>query len=74
MSECATEDTKGFFFGYFWAFYMASQIFGNLLAAYVLGNLSEEIFFVLMSIISLSASISFFFLKDPYSSIPTLKR
>jgi hypothetical protein len=24
MSDCATTKTKGFFFGYFWAFYMAS--------------------------------------------------
>jgi hypothetical protein len=24
MSSCATEETKGFFFGYFWVWYMAS--------------------------------------------------
>ena len=39
ISECATERTKGFFFAFFWSFYMGSQVFGNLIAAYVLGEL-----------------------------------
>ena len=38
IAECATEETKGFYFAFFWAFYMGSQIFGNLIAAFVLGN------------------------------------
>lgn len=36
ISDCAGETTRGFFFGYFWAFYMASQVIGNLLAGLVL--------------------------------------
>ena len=37
ISDCATERTKGFYFALFWAFYMGSQVFGNLIAAFVLG-------------------------------------
>ena len=39
ISDCANEATKGFYFSYFWAFFMGSQVFGNLIAAYVLGLL-----------------------------------
>lgn len=39
ISDCATEKTKGFYFSYFWAFYMQSQIFGNLIAALILGEM-----------------------------------
>lgn len=39
ISDCATEKTKGFFFAFFWAFYMGSQVIGNLIAAFVLGSL-----------------------------------
>ena len=35
IADCASEENKGFFFSYFWAFYMASQVFGNLIAAFV---------------------------------------
>lgn len=40
MSDCATEETKGFFFSYFWAFYMSSQIFGSLIAVYCLNTMN----------------------------------
>jgi len=39
ISECATETTKGFYFSYFWMFYMLSQVFGNLIAALILGEM-----------------------------------
>jgi hypothetical protein len=37
ISECACDSNKGFFNSYFWAIFMMSQIFGNLIAAIVLG-------------------------------------
>jgi MFS family permease len=40
ISDCATEKSKGFFFAYFWAFYMGSQVFGSLITALILGNVS----------------------------------
>ena len=38
ITDCTTEETKGFYFAFFWAFYMGSQVFGNLIAALILGN------------------------------------
>lgn len=40
IAECADESTKGFFYGYFWAFYMSSQIIGNIIGAVVLSGSS----------------------------------
>lgn len=39
IADCSSDENKGFFFSYFWSFYMTSQIFGNLTAAFVLGEL-----------------------------------
>jgi len=36
VTECATEETKGFYFSYFFIIFMVSQILGNLVAALVL--------------------------------------
>jgi MFS family permease len=66
ISECATEETKGFYFSYFWAFYMQSQIFGNLIAALILGEMDQVSYFVIMSVIAFAASASFAFLRKPY--------
>jgi MFS family permease len=65
ISECATERTKGFFFAFYWAFYMGSQVFGNLIAAFVLGELDQKYFVLVMAVIGISASILLFFLKAP---------
>jgi MFS-type transporter involved in bile tolerance (Atg22 family) len=37
ISDCANEGNKSFYFALFWSCYMGSQVFGNLLAAFVLG-------------------------------------
>ncbi len=65
ISECASEETKGFYFSYFWMFYMQSQVFGNLIAALILGEMDQISFFTIMSIIAFAASISFAFLRKP---------
>ena len=36
-SQLPTEKTKGLFFSIFWAIYMSSSIFGNLIGSYLLG-------------------------------------
>lgn len=36
VTLCATEETKGFYFSYFFIIFMISQIIGNLVAAFVL--------------------------------------
>jgi hypothetical protein len=38
VSECASDDNKGFFNSLFWAIFMCSQIIGNLVGGLVLGK------------------------------------
>ncbi len=65
IADCATEKTKGFFFAFFWAFYMGSQVFGNLIAAFVLGELDQKYYVLVMAIIGIAAGFLLFFLKEP---------
>ena len=65
ISDCATEKSKGFYNGYFWAFYMCSQVIGNLIAGLILGQGGQVSYTIVMTILSLSAAISFFFLRPP---------
>ena len=65
ISECATEQTKGFYFGYFWAYYMASQVVGNLLGALVFDNFDLVFFYLLMGCFSATSAVIFGFLRKP---------
>lgn len=65
ISDCAIEENKGFYFAFFWSFYMGSQVFGNLIAALVLGNLDQRYYVVIMTCLTVLGSILFFFLKAP---------
>ena len=65
LSDCATEGTKGFFFSLFWAFYMASQIVGNLVAALSVSQLKQQYLFVIMASISFVSFVCCLFLKAP---------
>lgn len=65
IADCATEETKGFYFALFWSFYMGSQIFGSLIAAYVLGNFDQRYYVLLMFGICLASALLLFLLKDP---------
>lgn len=65
ISDCANEENKGFYFALFWSFYMGSQVFGNLLAAFLLGNFPQKYFVMIITLIC-SASIGLLFkLKNP---------
>lgn len=65
VSLCANEHTKGFFFALFWAFYMASQIFGNFAGAIIITRASGPIFFFIMGLIMLLSVIGYIFVKHP---------
>jgi len=65
ISDCAIEENKGFYFAFFWAFYMGSQVFGNLIAALVLGNLDQRYYVIVMTALTVVGSFFFFFLKKP---------
>lgn len=44
---------------------MGSQVIGNLMAAYVLGELSQSAFVIIMAIIAVGAGVGFVFLGKP---------
>ena len=67
IAECATESNKGFYFAFFWSFYMGSQVFGNLIAAFVLGNFSQIAYVLLMLFICAISVSLLFFLREPVS-------
>jgi hypothetical protein len=71
ISNCTTETTKGFYFGYFWAWYMASQIFGNFIGAQIIENTSGPSFFAIMSIIMFIAVLGFCKLQLPLNPAET---
>lgn len=52
--------------GYFWAFFMSSQIIGNVIAYVVLkSGTDESTLFVVFSILAIIGSLTFCFLKKP---------
>ncbi len=65
IANCATEHNKGFYFAFFWAFYMGSQVFGNLIAAFVLGALDQRYYVLIMLGLSIISCVLFFLLRDP---------
>lgn len=65
MARCATEASKGFYFGYFWAWYMAAQIVGNLTGALIVEKAAGVPFFAIMGAFGVCCSFLFCFLRDP---------
>ena len=65
ISNCATEETKGFYFGFFWTVYTGSQLVGNLVAALVIGNTNEVVYFSVMAVIAFASSLLFITLRKP---------
>lgn len=66
MAMCGTEETAGFFFGYFWVWYMSTNIVGNWLGSEMIQSESGPEFFFIMSLIMFAGNIGFFFLKKPH--------
>ncbi len=65
ITDCTTEETKGFYYAFFWSFYMGSQIFGNLLAAFVLGSFDQRFYVIIITSIGSVACVMLFFMKAP---------
>lgn len=65
ISDCATENNKGFFFAMFWAFYMGSQVVGNVIAAFVIAKLDQRFYVIIMTGFATAAAVLLFFLKKP---------
>ena len=65
MALCATEETKGFYYGYFWAWYMSAQIIGNLSGAFVIKQTMGSEFFIIASSFEILTCCGFFFIQIP---------
>ena len=65
MTYCATPNTKGFYFGYFWAIYMSSQVVGNWIGSILILKTSGPIFFLIMGGIMIFALFGFLIIKKP---------
>ncbi|CDW80279.1 major facilitator superfamily protein [Stylonychia lemnae] len=64
-AECATVESKGFYFSCFWTTYTFSQVVGNLIAAFVLGSMDQSNYFYIMAGIAVSACLIFGTLRKP---------
>lgn len=65
ISTCASESNKGFFNAFFWAMFMSSQIFGNVIAALLLGTGSKTVLFIVFSALACGGSLLFCVLRPP---------
>jgi len=65
-SQCATERSKGYFFGLFWFIFQASQVGGSLIGAGILtAGFRQTWLYVILSALGLIASISLIFVRKP---------
>ena len=51
ISAVADKDSQTELFGVFWALMMSSQITGNLLITFILGKMSNFVYFLLLTIL-----------------------
>lgn len=66
ISECAIEQTKGFFFGFFWVIYMLSQVCGSLIGAAILESGRRQEFLQLTMLgLALAAAVAFCCVRPP---------
>ena len=49
LAQCATEETKGFYYGYFWVWFMGAQIVGNAAGAFMIKSTMGPSFFIILS-------------------------
>ena len=65
ISQCASMDNKGTFNGVFWAFVSSSQVFGNLVGAFVIEDLSELSFYIICLVLCVVSGFLFLLLSTP---------
>ncbi len=65
VTSCATPDTKGFYFSYFFIIFMISQIVGNLVAAFLLRYQGQALYYWVMATLSACGCCMFWALKAP---------
>lgn len=65
IGDCANESNKGMYNGLFWCFQMSSGIVGNLMAAYVIVDVKESMFYVVMTALCLASNFVFLLTTKP---------
>jgi MFS family permease len=65
LSECATEKTKGLFYGIYLSAGRVAQVTCNLLAAFVITEVSGSTFYIILTCLCCSTCLVFLFLKQP---------
>jgi len=65
VTICASDRNEGLFNGVFSAIFMSSSVFGYLMSAFLIGAVNLSVFFTILTIISLLASILFLLLPKP---------
>lgn len=66
MSLCTNARTKGFYFGYFWAYYMSAMIVGNGVGSVLIKDSSGPTFSLVMWAVMIVGLLGFFCLKHPH--------
>lgn len=69
VNWCASESNKGLYNSLFWCFLMSSSIVGNLMAAYIITNVKDSMFYIIMSGICFLACVVFLFVPKPVKII-----
>ena len=66
FADCATKDTKGFYFSIFWTSVSTSQIFGYLISSRIILYFDSIVeLFMVMMVLALFAVLFFFNLQEP---------
>ena len=65
IADCATDENRGFFYGYFWAWFMSTQVLGNLIGALVIDKASQSVYYIVMASFAFLGWFAFFLLKKP---------
>ena len=65
VSECASERNKGLYNSIFWCSLMVSGIVGNLMAAYVIVDVKESTFYMVMTGVCLASNLVFMLVPKP---------
>lgn len=63
-SDCATEETEGFYYGYFWAWYMMAETVGNPVGGVLITRTQGPVFYLILGIILSVAALLFLCLPD----------
>ena len=65
ISLCATEKTKGFYFGYFLCIMQLSMVIGNYVGSVLILETTGPTFFLILGGIMLIGMVGFFFIITP---------